>query len=375
MQVIRKEELRKVQRQYGVLTVLASPKETRNAVKRTDIKTLEIRPGARTSSHYHLLAESVFWVISGEIDAIETGGTLLRLGAGDVLVVPPREQHCIVNRGTDVAIVIETQSPPYAVWDTFPSEKQWLPPKARNRKGAFWEASATASIRVKVCGVRSLDAAIMCEENGVAAIGINLTSESKGLRALDQWLDWIPHIPEALSVFVLTDSHSCKEVETLVKICNADTVQIQGNMPVDTVCEVSQFCKNNGIRTVKSIGLEAGQDGAGFAYLDKIQEHVDAVLLDSSWRGGTGLQASMESIKATAVRAKVPLILAGGLTSSNVAEALRLSNASAVDVESGVEVRVGISAENQRGIAVKSAEKVRAFMNALKQVSGNLSST
>lgn len=362
-----KQDLQVVQRVYGTLTVLASPKTTSQAVCRTDIKTLEIRPGARTSTHYHLLAESVFWILQGEIDVLGTDGTALSLDTGDVLIVPPRELHCLVNRGQDVAIIVETQSPPYAVWDTFPNEKSWEAANSQIRHGLFWEMPKIPQVRVKVCGVRSLDAAIMCAECGVAAVGLNLTYKSKGLRALDQWLEWVPFIPPELSVFVLSDSCSSKEIEMLTKLTGADTIQLQGPMPSEAVREIAQECKRAGVQVVKSVGLDVETELPTATYVEELQEHVDAILLDTSWSGGTGRLADAERLRTIRDRIQIPVILAGGLTSENVIERLKAVPAIAVDVESGVEVRVGAKDGKHKGIAVKSASRVRGFMDALRK--------
>ena len=53
-----------------------------------------------------------------------------------------------------------------------------------------------------------------------------------------------------------------------------------------------------------------------------------------------------------------PWILAGGLTAENVAEAVKISGAAAVDVSGGVEISGG----------VKSREKIAAFIQAVKAV-------
>lgn len=362
-----KQDLRIVPRKYGTLTVLASPKTTLQAVRRTDVKTLEILPGARTSKHYHLLAESVFWIERGEVDALMSDGSTLSLDSGDVLIVPPREQHCLINRGTDTAIVVETQNPPYAVWDTFPNEKEWEHTARQSRKGLFWNSHDLAQVRVKVCGVRNLEAAIMCAEHGVAAVGLNLTYQSKGFGALDQWLEWMPSIPQELSVFVLTDSHSPKEIEVLIKLTGADTVQLQGLLPAELVREIAQGCRSGGTRIVKSVGLDSDTESAIAEYIESVQEDVDAILIDTSWSGGTGRTADAERLRTTRNRIRIPVILAGGLTSDNVAEILKTVPAFAVDVESGVETRIDTKNGTQKGIAVKSARRIHAFMDALKE--------
>jgi phosphoribosylanthranilate isomerase len=79
---------------------------------------------------------------------------------------------------------------------------------------------------------------------------------------------------------------------------------------------------------------------------------IDAA--DTERRGGTGLPVDWTS--AAALAASRPLVLAGGLTPENVAEAIRRVRPYAVDVSSGVEVSPG----------VKDPERVKAFLEAVR---------
>ena len=88
---------------------------------------------------------------------------------------------------------------------------------------------------------------------------------------------------------------------------------------------------------------------------------VDALLLDAKPPAGAALPGgnahAFDWPLLQGWTAPVPWLLAGGLTPSNVAEAIRLSGASAVDVSSGV--------ERERG--VKDAALIRQFVEAARQ--------
>lgn len=360
MKKIPEAELRVVERGYGSLTVLASPRETGGAVSRTDIKKLYIEPGKETSSHYHLLAESVFVVLEGRVIA-KSGDSCLELEKGDVLLVAPGERHQILNVGSSDALLVETQSPPYAVWDTFPGEKEFEWHLPERRCGRFWKDEEAGRIRIKVCGIRSLDAALACFEAGVDAVGLNFTRRSKGLRELDRWLAWIPNIPRELSVFVLTDSEAAEEVKLLATACNADTVQIQGEMDLNSLLSLIAACKKLGLRVVKSVSLGGGGRVVR-DYIAGFGQEVHAILFDSSWRGGTGIKSSKDLLAEVRAVWGGLGVVAGGLTSENVTEVLQVSGADAVDVESGVEERLG-------GVSVKSSLKIREFVAAVGRCS------
>ena len=86
-----------------------------------------------------------------------------------------------------------------------------------------------------------------------------------------------------------------------------------------------------------------------------------AVLVDAfveGQMGGTGHKAPWELLAE--FRCPVPLILAGGLTPENVADAVRIVRPAGVDVASGVESSPG----------KKDPEKVRRFISAAKQSAG-----
>ena len=82
-------------------------------------------------------------------------------------------------------------------------------------------------------------------------------------------------------------------------------------------------------------------------------EEIDALLIDGG-TGGMGVQFNWKRLAEVKDKSTKPLILAGGLDASNVAEAIRIVQPYAVDVSSGV--------ESTRG--VKDIAKIRAFCKA-----------
>jgi phosphoribosylanthranilate isomerase len=89
------------------------------------------------------------------------------------------------------------------------------------------------------------------------------------------------------------------------------------------------------------------------------REDAPALLVDASVKGaygGTGMTADWKS--AAELAKHIPLLLAGGLTPENVAEAVRQVRPWGVDVASGVESSPG----------VKNAAKMKAFVQAVKRI-------
>ncbi len=90
-------------------------------------------------------------------------------------------------------------------------------------------------------------------------------------------------------------------------------------------------------------------------------EHADAVLLDAysaSAYGGTGERVDWHQAADIVQALKVPVILAGGLKPSNIAEAIAIVQPYGVDVSSGIESAPGI----------KDASMMRAFIQKVRSV-------
>ena len=91
-----------------------------------------------------------------------------------------------------------------------------------------------------------------------------------------------------------------------------------------------------------------------------LPEQADAYVLDAAAKdgyGGTGELTDWTRARAVRERSKLPIVLAGGLTPGNVADAIRAVGPYGVDVSSGVETD-----------KVKDAEKIRAFVAAARSV-------
>jgi len=98
-------------------------------------------------------------------------------------------------------------------------------------------------------------------------------------------------------------------------------------------------------------------------WTEELFHEADAVLLDARVQGrlgGTGVALEWGTLadSVSALRGRTPVVLAGGLTPANVAEAVRLLNPDVVDVSSGVESAPGI----------KDHKKMRAFFDAAQGI-------
>ncbi len=205
-------------------------------------------------------------------------------------------------------------------------------------------ASNIVRVRVKICGVRSVDDALAAADAGADAVGLNFHPPSP--RYVDPWR--ARQIVEALPPFVtsvgLFVDLPADEVRRLVVQTRVDMLQFHG-------AEDGDYCPRFDRPYLKAVRLAPGQRFDAEAF-ERAHPHARAVLLDA-WHetvaGGSGC-----SFDWHAVDAGPPVVLAGGLSADNVERAIDVVGPFAVDVSSGVE----------RAPGVKDPALMRAFVRA-----------
>jgi phosphoribosylanthranilate isomerase len=140
------------------------------------------------------------------------------------------------------------------------------------------------------------------------------------------------------------------EINEIVRTARLDVLQLHGHETPGDFADVP-------VRLIKAVALDS--DAAVEAALqmpDPVLLLVDAS--DPARRGGTGRRADWE--RAARLSARRRIVLAGGLTPENVAEAMAAVSPWGVDVSSGVELSPGR----------KDAGRVRAFFAAVTTAQG-----
>lgn len=202
------------------------------------------------------------------------------------------------------------------------------------------------TVRVKICGLTTVEDAVVAAEAGADAVGLVLYKESPRCISVEQAQAIIRELPPFVTTVGLFVNQPTHWVRVMADRCGVDTFQFQGD-------ETPEYCDAFGLRAIKAIRV---QDAAS---LDRMREYrVRAFVLDAYREGeygGTG--QTFDWNLAVAAKAHGRIILAGGLTPENVAEAIRRVRPFAVDVSSGIEGPV-------KGI--KDHGKIRAFIQAAK---------
>jgi phosphoribosylanthranilate isomerase len=321
-------------REYGDLQLLCGNTTSEMRTQHADLKIIRIRPGLQTSHHFHLERESIFHITAGQIVVTSVRYELSRqLTAGDTVVLEPGEDHVFRNVGATDAVMFEIESPPHSSADKILWEKDTgnirITPKLSSR---FWNFDER--VKLKICGVKTLDAALECFAIGVDAIGIHAI-ERQGILETLRESAWIARLPEELSIFLLTDATESRTLEQIIARTKCDTLQIQGPKSPDDLARISDLAKQAGCKVVRTVS--AGSERSKQDLLEEVvlvSEHADAILMDASTYGGKGKLHNWELTKSARGQIKIPLIVAGGIGVDNCSMAIEELRPYALDVES-----------------------------------------
>ncbi|MBN8583215.1 MAG: phosphoribosylanthranilate isomerase [Anaerolineae bacterium] len=214
---------------------------------------------------------------------------------------------------------------------------------------------------IKICGIKTLKDALAAIEAGTDYLGFNFYPKSVRFIEKSACAEITSVLkrehPQIKLVGVFVNS-SVEEIKDILAICSLDLAQLHGD---ETPEMVASF---NG-KAFKAVRLSSSESFDPSIFVrESVTESVDnpAMLIDAAVKGvygGSGVTADWAS--AAKLAKKYPLLLAGGLTPENVADAVRQVQPWGVDVASGVESAPG----------EKDAEKMKAFVRAVQSGSQN----
>lgn len=210
------------------------------------------------------------------------------------------------------------------------------------------EARQALRTRIKICGITRPEDALAAAEAGADAIGLVFYLPSPRAVTIGRARAICAELPPFVTrvgLFVNSEREAVAEVVAAVPI---DLLQFHGD-------ESAADCEGYGVPYMKVARVQPGFDLSLFT-----SRYTGAcgILLDSykaGVQGGTGDVFNWSLIPERRVK---PLILAGGLTVENVADAVRRVRPFAVDVSSGVESAKGI----------KDAARIAAFIREVQNI-------
>jgi phosphoribosylanthranilate isomerase len=204
---------------------------------------------------------------------------------------------------------------------------------------------------IKICGIKTLPDALAAIEAGADYLGFNFYPKS--IRFIDKSVcAEITSVlkrenPQIKLVGVFVNS-SVKEIKDILQTCQLDLAQLHGDETPETFAQLAPHA----FRAFRGIP----ESNAGYK-----RNEAPAMLIDAAVKGvygGSGVTADWTA--AAELAKKYPLLLAGGLTPENVADAVRQVRPWGVDVASGVESAPG----------EKDAGKMIQFVKEVKIVNG-----
>ncbi|WP_018274760.1 phosphoribosylanthranilate isomerase [Teredinibacter turnerae] len=202
-------------------------------------------------------------------------------------------------------------------------------------------------MRVKICGITREEDARVAADAGADAIGLVFYEPSpRHLSSLEMARNIALSVGPFVSVVGLFVNPEKQYLEQILKSVPLHLLQFHGE-------ETPEFCESFERPYMKVVRMQQNIDLA-----TEINRYAGAsgILLDTYKKGvpgGTGESFNWERVPHNSPK---PLVLAGGLSPSNVARAVTIAQPSAVDVSGGVEAAPGI----------KDKHKVRAFITSAK---------
>jgi phosphoribosylanthranilate isomerase len=202
-------------------------------------------------------------------------------------------------------------------------------------------------VKVKICGITNLDDALMALEAGADALGFVFCSASPRHIFPEQAALIVSQLPPFIQTVGLFVNESPATVNATTNHCGIDIVQLHGEESPDCCAAIHR-------RIIKAVRVK------DITSLETMQEYPVSTFLLDAWSpaayGGTGQTFNWDIAAMAAKQNRI--ILAGGLTPENVAEAILQVRPYGVDVSSGVESSPG----------KKDAAKVLEFISKAKEI-------
>lgn len=204
------------------------------------------------------------------------------------------------------------------------------------------------AVKVKICGltrIRDVQAAV---GGGADAVGFVFTPASPRFLKDEAAQDLCQSVPAFVARVGLFLNQDAEDVRRVLQRVPLNVLQFHGD-------EDPAYCRQFGLPYIKAIHMKGAEP---LQQAERLFDDAAGLLVDShepGGQGGTGKMLDWRSIQP----GRLPLILAGGLNSRNVAEAIATVSPWAVDVSSGVETAPGIKSEKEILRFIEEAKRER----------------
>ena len=211
--------------------------------------------------------------------------------------------------------------------------------------------------RVKICGIKNIEDARAAYEAGADELGFHVALDGgRSPLTPESAAEMIRMLPGGVSSVVVTSATQPAQLIEIAGKTGARILQLYGDVTVETMREIKQAVPYMELWKVLNVSYESS-----IAKAKEYKGAADAIALDTlnketGARGGSGKTHDWNISKKIVESVSIPVVLAGGLTPENVAEAIATVSPAGGDVNSGV--------SNPDGS--KDIEKVRAFIKVAK---------
>ena len=199
--------------------------------------------------------------------------------------------------------------------------------------------------KVKICGITRIEDVKTLNKYLPDYVGFVFAPSRRRIES-EKAAELISELDARIKKVGVFLNHSQRDVEDIAYKCSLDVLQFHGD-------ETAQYCASFEQKVWKAIGIKNAQS------LKRIEHfQVDGILLDSivdGKSGGTGQPFDWQMVSCLPENVKV--ILAGGLNSRNILEAIEKVKPYCVDISSGVETD-----------GVKDTKKIKEFVELVKGV-------
>ena len=202
------------------------------------------------------------------------------------------------------------------------------------------------TIEIKICGIRRAEDIEIVNRCKPDYIGFILARGYRRTISPQTAAELRKHLPEGIKTVGVFVKSPIEEVEEFQRIAGLDAVQLHGDEDEEYIkklnvpCEVWQVVRVHGGSDVVDV------KGANRILLDKY---------DANCYGGTG--EVFDASELGRIKAKSPVILAGGLNAENVIERVKMFKPQGVDVSSAVETD-----------GFKDEQKIKEFINIVRMI-------
>jgi len=201
--------------------------------------------------------------------------------------------------------------------------------------------------RIKICGITNVADALQAAELGVDAIGLVFYAQSPRAISTIRAREVVHALGPFTTVVGLFVDADATEINAVLQQVPLQVLQFHGDEP-------AEFCKQFHRPWIKALRMKPGID-----LLEAVNHFKEAngFLLDSYKAGVPGGTGEIFNWNEVPKKMSAPIIMAGGLNSGNVVEAIKTVRPYAVDVSGGVESEPG----------KKDLKKMKDFVEAVRQ--------